>query len=459
MPEKHQPNAKSSDIEPLKLYSEETQKALHNFQLSQLTMPSRFIQALGQIKSACALANADLQVLDKSLASYIQQAADEVAQGLHNDQFPVDVMQTGSGTSTNMNANEVIATLVKMKSAGNLVAHPNDDVNMGQSSNDVIPTAIHLSAAIAVHNELLPALEQLIAALNYKANSAQTLIKTGRTHLMDAMPLSVAQEMSGWSAQISTAKQQLSLGVNRLCDLAIGGTAVGTGVNTLPTFADKVCHRLSQQTGIAFKPADNYFRAISSQDSAVFFSGLLKNLAISLSKITNDIRWYSSGPETGLNEIQLAEMQKGSSIMPGKVNPVIPESILMACTQVIGNDTTISLAGHSGNFQLNTMLPLIAYNLLQSITLVASSSLALADKVIATMQFNKQVLADNLERNPILATALNRIVGYDKAAEIAKKAYAEHRPVLDVAAELTELSPQELAQLLSPAALITNQKD
>lgn len=436
------------------LYGNETAKALNNFIISELKMPRAFLWALGEIKSACAQANLELGLLDADKAIAIQQAAIEVADGLHDQQFPLDVFQTGSGTSTNMNANEVIASLVKRHSDDKINVHANDHVNMGQSSNDVIPSCIHLSAAKLIAEQLLPALQHLINTLDDKANEHKATIKTGRTHLMDAMPLSFAQEISGWSAQLHFSHEQLQSSLKNLGQLAIGGTAIGTGVNTHPKFAVIVTRILAEQNHWPISPADNYFRAISAQDTAVFVSGILKTTAVSLSKISNDIRWLSSGPLNGLNEIQLPELQKGSSIMPGKVNPVIPEAVLMACTQVIGNDTTITLAGHSGNFQLNTMLPLIAHNLVQSIQLLSSSCTTLADKAIKDMSINHSQIAQSLAKNPILATALNDLIGYDKSAEIAKKAYAENRTVLEVAKELTDISEAELTVLLDPNKLI-----
>jgi fumarate hydratase class II len=444
--------SKSGEITDI-LYGSETAKALTNFTISELKMPRAFLWALATIKSACAQANQELGLLDADKSAAIQLAAKEVADGFHVNQFPIDVFQTGSGTSTNMNVNEVIASLVKRNSQQKINLHPNDDVNMGQSSNDVIPSCIHLSAAKLISDELLPSLQHLSDTLNAKASEHHSTIKTGRTHLMDAMPLSFAQEISGWSSQISYAHDQLENSLPSLCKLAIGGTAIGTGVNTHPDFAAIVTRVLSERTGLKLSPADNYFRAISAQDTAVQISGLLKTTAVSLSKVSNDIRWLSSGPLNGLNELQLPELQKGSSIMPGKVNPVIPEAVLMACTQVIGNDTTITLAGQSGNFQLNTMLPLIGHTLLQSIQLLSSSSTALADKVIKDMQVNHTMINENLLRNPILATALTNLIGYDKSAEIAKKANQEKRTVLNVALELTDISETELIALLDPKRL------
>jgi len=433
------------------LWGAQTQRAVNNFPISGLAMPRAFIRALGLIKWAAAGANSELGLMPSPTAVAIQAAAMEVAEGAHDAQFPIDVFQTGSGTSSNMNANEVIAHLA----SGNLEAnvHPNDDVNMGQSSNDVIPTAVHVSAAIVLAEELLPALSHLEQTLEAKAAETANTIKTGRTHLMDAMPVSLGQELDGWRSQISHAIQRLQEALPRLCQLAQGGTAVGTGINAHPKFGAKVAVLLSESTNLEFSPADNYFEALSSQDTAVEVSADLKTLSVSLLKIANDLRWMNSGPLAGLGEITLPALQPGSSIMPGKINPVIPEAVAMVAAQVIGNDAAITIAGQSGNFQLNVMLPVIAYNLLQSISLLSNAVRRLADKAIADFQVNEANLAAALERNPILVTAMNSVIGYDKGAEIAKKAYAEGRPVREVAAELTDLTDAELDRLLDPAEL------
>jgi fumarate hydratase class II len=331
--------------------------------------------------------------------------------------------------------------------------HPNDLVNMGQSSNDVIPTCVHVSAAMGIHNDLLPALEHLSAALQVKADETQAVVKTGRTHLMDAMPVTLGQELNGWRSQIDHAAARLSDTMQRLCALAQGGTAVGTGINAHPRFGDKVAVLLSEHTGITFSQAASLFESLSSQDAAVEASGQLKVLAVSLTKIANDLRWMNSGPLAGIGEIELPALQPGSSIMPGKVNPVIPEAVAMVCAQVIGNDATITMAGQSGNFQLNVMLPVLAHNLLQSIGILANACVALADKAIAGFSVNQANLDRALQRNPILVTALNPVIGYEKGAAIAKKAYAEGRAVKDVAREMTDLSDAELDRLLDPAAL------
>ena len=434
------------------LYGAQTQRAVDNFQVSGIRMPAGFICALGLIKAAASRANAELGLLDRDLAASIVDAAISIADGQYHDQFPVDVFQTGSGTSTNMNANEVIATLATRK-LGKAV-HPNDHVNCSQSSNDVIPTAIHVSAELALANSLTPALHHLADIIAAREETLGDHIKTGRTHLMDAMPLSLAQELSGWRAQLTQAGQRIDACRSQLRQVAQGGTAVGTGVNADPQFATRFCFHLSESSGQAFEPAENFFAALASQDVAVALSGQLKALAVALLKIANDLRWMNSGPLSGLGEISLKPLQPGSSIMPGKVNPVMPEAVAMAAAQVIGNDSTITVAGQSGNFQLNVMLPVIAYNLLQSIHLLANSCTALAANCIADFVVNRENIEANLARNPILVTALNREIGYSRAAEIAKRAYQEGRPVLDVALEMTDLSRQELTQLLDPKKLI-----
>ncbi|WP_434339702.1 class II fumarate hydratase [Motilimonas cestriensis] len=433
------------------LFSAQTQRAKDNFNISSLLMPGQFIQSLGLIKASAAKVNGQLGLLEPTVADAIYHAAMTLAAGQHIEQFPVDVFQTGSGTSTNMNANEVIATLASEQLKQSI--HPNDAVNCSQSSNDVIPTAIHVSAQLAISQQLLPALTKLQATLAAKEQDVAGQLKTGRTHLMDAMPLSLAQELSGWRAQLSLAANRITDSQKRLCQIAQGGTAVGTGVNAPDDFAALFAQQLSTLTGQPFSSADNLFSALSSQDTAVEVSGQLKALAVALMKIANDLRWMNSGPLTGLAEITLKPLQPGSSIMPGKINPVLPEAVAMAAAQVIGNDTTITIAGGSGNFQLNVMLPVIAFNLLQSIELLTGSCDALMT-TIADFTVNTSQLEQSLARNPILATALNNEIGYNKAAEIAKRAYAEKRPILDVAKEMTDLDEAYLAKLLNPEALI-----
>jgi fumarate hydratase class II len=434
------------------LYGAQTQRAVDNFHISGIPLPTGFICSLGMVKAAAARANADLGLLDPTMAEGIAAAALTIAAEQHHDQFPVDVFQTGSGTSTNMNANEVIAHLA----AGQLgqTVHPNDHVNCSQSSNDVIPTTIHVSAELALAHTLLPALKHLTDVISVREKTLEHNIKTGRTHLMDAMPLSLAQELSGWRTQLSQAAHRIDTVRPQLRQVAQGGTAVGTGINADAQFAARFCFHLNEHTGQSFEPAGNYFAALASQDVAVALSGQLKALAVALLKIANDLRWMNSGPLSGLGEISLKPLQPGSSIMPGKVNPVIPEAVAMASAQVIGNDSTITIAGQSGNFQLNVMLPVVAYNLLQSITLLANSCAALADNCITDFEVNNGNLEANLAKNPILVTALNREIGYSKAAEIAKRAYREGRPILDVAIEMTDLSAEKLAALLDPRKLI-----
>jgi fumarate hydratase class II len=435
------------------LWGAHTQRAVQNFPISGLTMPAAFIAALALVKQAAARANRHLRLLEPRMAEAIEAAAAEVAAGAHLEQFPIDVFQTGSGTSTNMNANEVIASLATRRLGAPV--HANDHVNMCQSSNDSIPTAIHVSAALAVRRALLPALGHLAAVLAARERELAGIIKTGRTHLMDAMPVSLAQELSGWRTQIEQGMARLGSVEPRLLALAQGGTAVGTGINAHPDFGRRFCEELAALTGLAFVPARNYFEALASQDTAVELSGQLKVIAVSLMKIANDLRWMNSGPLAGLAEIALPALQPGSSIMPGKVNPVIPEAATMVAAQVIGNDTTVTVAGQSGNFQLNVMLPVIARNLLESIRLLANVTRALADSAIAGFKVNEARLAEALERNPILVTALNPVIGYEKGAAIAKQAYAQGLPIREVAQQLTGLPRAQLDQLLDPAELTT----
>ncbi|MGH8168064.1 MAG: class II fumarate hydratase, partial [Woeseiaceae bacterium] len=391
-----------------------TERAVLNFPISGIRMPKQFISALGLVKWAAAGANAELGLLTSDKAIAIQKAALTVAAGEHDAQFPIDVFQTGSGTSSNMNANEVIACLA----AGHLngPVHANDDVNMSQSSNDVIPTCVHLSAAIAIHDGLLPALGILEKSLRKKADETRTIVKTGRTHLMDAMPVTMGQELDGWASQIRAGGERLRDTLKRLTALAQGGTAVGTGINAHPRFGAKVAVLLSERTGIEFRQAESLFAALSSQDTAVETSGQLRVLAVALMKIVNDLRWMNSGPLAGIGEIELPALQPGSSIMPGKVNPVIPEAVAMVCAQVIGNDAAIAVAGQSGNFQLNVMLPVVAYNLLQSVEILTRSANCLAGGTIRDFRVNEENIKRAVGRNPILVTALNPVIGYEKGA-------------------------------------------
>ncbi|WP_045767556.1 class II fumarate hydratase [Xanthomonas albilineans] len=439
------------------LWGAQTQRAVQNFPISGRPMPRGFIRALGLIKAAAAGVNAELELLPKAVAKAIQAAALEVADGRHDAQFPVDIYQTGSGTSSNMNANEVIATLAsraaKSGAKATSAVHPNDHVNLGQSSNDVVPTAIRVSALLAAQEQLLPALKYLRKVIDKRARQLERVVKTGRTHLMDAMPLTFGQEFGAWSAQLASAQERVSDSLKRLRRLPLGGTAIGTGINADPRFGGKVAKALSTLTDCKFESADNKFEGLAAQDDAVELSGQLNALAVALIKIANDLRWMNAGPLAGLGEIELPALQPGSSIMPGKVNPVIPEATVMVCAQVIGHHTAITVAGQTGNFQLNVTLPLIAANLLESIQLLSNVSRRLADSAIAGLRVREERVREALERNPILVTALNPIIGYEKAAAIAKRAYKENRPVLDVAAEDSGLSKDALRRLLDPAAL------
>ncbi|MFT5140465.1 MAG: fumarate hydratase class II [Lysobacterales bacterium] len=433
------------------LWGAQTQRAVNNFPISGLTMPRAFIRSIGLIKGAAAAVNLDLGLLDSEKAAEIIIAAAQVANGEVDDHFPIDVFQTGSGTSSNMNANEVIAHLVNQQ--GGVQIHPNDDVNMCQSSNDVIPTSIQVAACLVATEELLPALKHLREVLDTKAETLSETVKTGRTHLMDAMPVTFGQELGSWSSQISSNIKRIKSALKRMRKLPQGGTAVGTGINAHEDFGPAVSAALAELTGIKFKSAEDLFEGIGAQDAAVELSGQLKTLACSLMKISNDLRLMNSGPLAGIGEISLPALQPGSSIMPGKVNPVIPEAVCMVCAQVVGNDAAITVGGMSGNFQLNVMLPMIAHNLLQSLELLSNASRLLADSAIAGFTVNTGRIDDALERNPILVTALNSVIGYDQGAAIAKKAYKEGRAVKDVAREMTGLSDKELDRLLDPLNL------
>ncbi len=434
------------------LWGAQTQRAVNNFFIGKRSMPSPFIRAIALVKAACAKVNGSLGLLDSQRAEAIVSAAMQVAAGAFDAHFPVDVFQTGSGTSSNMNANEVIARLA---SQSGVAVHPNDHVNMSQSSNDVIPTSIHLSAALQIHQELLPAIRHLRQVIDRRAAEWADVVKTGRTHLMDAMPITLGQELSAWSAQLDAVEQRLSSSMQRLQRLPQGGTAVGTGINAPESFASVFCETLSDMTGLQFSPMDNLFMGLSSQDTSVEISGQVRTLAVALMKISNDLRWMNSGPLAGLGEVVLPALQPGSSIMPGKVNPVIPEAVTMACARVMGHDASIAIAGQSGNFQLNVMLPLIADALLDSIMLMAHACRSLADLVIEGMQVNEPALQTALARNPILVTALNPVLGYERGAALAKRAYAEGRTLLEVALEDTDLDESTLRRLLNPAELVS----
>lgn len=437
------------------LYGAQTQRAVNNFQLSHQPMPVRFLQALAQVKKACALANQQLDLMPMEVATAIVGAADTLLKNQHWQHFPIDVYQTGSGTSTNMNMNEVIAHLAADLFDGVLV-HPNDHVNMSQSSNDVIPTALQISAVLAVKQQLLPSLDHLQQVIADKAQALSHITKTGRTHLMDAMPVTFEQELMTWHGQLTLAQQRVRSAVARLMALPIGGTAVGTGINAPAGFDQQCCDQLNgflSASEVSFEPLTHKFIGISAQDSAVELSSQCRNLAIVMQKIASDLRLMNSGPLAGVGEIALPALQPGSSIMPGKVNPVISESVLMVAAQVQGLDVAVGIAGGSGQFQLNVMLPLIANNLLQSIELLSNACRHLADKAIAGFTVNENVIEASLAVNPILVTALNRVIGYEQGAMIAKKAYAEKRSVLDVALEHTALSESELKQLIDPKRL------
>jgi fumarate hydratase class II len=433
------------------LWGASTQRAVLNFPVSGLRMGRSFIRALGCIKVAAARANRQLGLLDSGIAAVVEQAALAVAEGEHDAHFPVDVFQTGSGTSSNMNANEVIARLAS-ESLGSHV-HPNDHVNLGQSSNDVVPTALHLSALLELHGQLLPALLALQAALEAKAVEFHAVIKTGRTHLMDATPIRLGQEFEGYAGLVERALDRLLVVQDELAPLALGGTAVGTGVNTHPEFAGLACEELSQLAGIDVHETDNHFLAQSSLDGVLALGGALRCLAVALQKIANDIRWLGSGPRCGLAEIRLPSVQPGSSIMPGKVNPVIPEAVIQASAQAIACDTALLQAAQGGYLELNTMLPLAAHNLLQAIQLLGAASTIFGEKCIAGLEATGRG-PELLQSGLMLATALAPVVGYEQAAKIAKAAHASGRTVLEEALELTDLPEQELRELLDPAGMV-----
>jgi len=433
------------------LYAAQTQRAVNNFPISGIKMPRAIIRALGLIKLNAAEVNYDLGLMKSNMRKAIVKAAKEVADGKHDDHFPIDIFQTGSGTSSNMNSNEVIANLATkyLKSK----VHPNDHVNMGQSSNDVIPTAIHVSAYMETAEKLLPALDYLHKTLQQKAKETKNVVKTGRTHLMDAMPVRVSQELSGWASQIKHGIDRIKATLPRVAELAQGGTAVGTGINAHPEFAKRIAKKLADMTGLPFVKSKNFFESLSTTDAAVELSGQTKVIAASLMKIANDLRWMNSGPIAGIGDIALPALQPGSSIMPGKINPVVPEAVAMVCAQVIGNDVSVTIGGQSGNFQLNVMLPVVAHNLLQSIEILANACTVLADKAIKGFTVNEERIASLVGKNPILVTALNPVIGYEKGAKIAKRAYAEGKSLKEVALEETDLNGEELDKILNPMKL------
>src|SRR5699024_3644288 len=433
-------------------YGAQTQRAVNNFPVSDLRFIRGFILALGMVKKSAAKVNAALGEIDEELASAIEQAAGEVSEGKFDGDFAVDIFQTGSGTSTNMNANEVIAKRANELKAENvdITIHPNDHVNYGQSSNDVIPTSIRVAAVLAVEENLIPALKQLKNAFEEKGDEFEEVVKTGRTHLMDAMPVTIKQEFDGYARQLELGVQRLGSALERMAELPQGGTAVGTRLNTNPDFGASMAKELSSAAELTFKEAENHFEAQSTVDAPAELSGQLKTLAVGLMKIGNDLRWMNSGPNSGIGEITLEALQPGSSIMPGKINPVIEESITMVCAQVICNDSTITVAAQSGNFELNVMLPVVAHNLLQSITIMGNAVRNLAERSVARLSANKERIAEMVGRNPVLVTALNPIIGYDEGSKIAKKAFKEGRPVKEVAREMTDLSDEELDEALDP---------
>ena len=444
------------------LYGAQTQRAIENFQISGLRFPRVFLRAMGLTKGAAADVNLQLGLLDADRSHAIRQAADEVAAGQWDDHFPVDIFQTGSGTSTNMNANEVIAHRATQLLGGDTCSrppcedrglpqvHPNDHVNMCQSSNDVIPTAIHMSAYFQVDEVLLPGLCVLRVALQERASEFDGVVKTGRTHLMDAVPIRLGQEIGGWAHQIAQGIERTQACLPRLAQLTIGGTAVGTGLNAHPEFASRMVRELADRTGLPFVQSDIHFAAQAALDTVVELSGQLKVIASALLKIANDVRWMNSGPIAGLGEITLPALQLGSSIMAGKINPVICEAVMMVCGQVMGNDVVIGVGNVMGNFELNTMMPLMAHNVLQSLTILGNAARLFADKAVAGFTVNRERIEETIERNPILVSALNPVVGYDKAAQIAQRAHAERRRVRHVAAEMTNIKPDELLGLLDP---------
>ena len=415
------------------LWGAQTARAVENFPVSGQPVPPGVVHALAQLKAAAAHVNAELGVLDGPTAEAIASAAEEVAGGEHDDQFPVDVFQTGSGTSTNMNVNEVVARLAHLRSG--LAVHPNDHVNAGQSSNDTFPSALRIAATEAALTHVVPALEHLAQALGRKEAEFADVVKAGRTHLMDAVPVTLGQEFGGYRRQVELGALRVRRAAEATSELPLGGTAAGTGINAAPGFAAAVIDKVSAETGVRFREADNHFEAQSAQDAVVELSGALKIVAVSLTKICNDLRWMSSGPRTGIGEIHLPDLQPGSSIMPGKVNPVVPEATLMACAQVIGNDVTITTAGAAGNFELNVMLPVLARNILDSLTLLASTSRLLADRCVDGITADVEHARALAEGSPSIVTPLNRYLGYEAAASVVKQALRERRSIRDVVIE------------------------
>ncbi|MGW3517873.1 class II fumarate hydratase [Streptomyces hydrogenans] len=413
----------------------QTQRAVQNFPVSGQRLERAHIEALARIKAAAAKVNAELGVIDPDRAEAIAAAAAEVAEGRWDDQFPVDVFQTGSGTSSNMNTNEVLATLAGERLPADRAVHPNDHVNASQSSNDVFPSSIHIAATAAVTRDLIPALDHLAASLERKSAEFASVVKSGRTHLMDATPVTLGQEFGGYAAQVRYGIERLRASLPRLAELPLGGTAVGTGINTPPGFSAAVIAELARATGLPFTEARDHFEAQGARDGLVEASGQLRTIAVSLTKIANDLRWMASGPRTGLAEIELPDLQPGSSIMPGKVNPVIPEAVLMVAAQVTGNDTTVAVAGAAGNFELNVMLPVMAKNLLESVRLLANASRLLADRTVDGVTANAERAREYAESSPSVVTPLNKYIGYEEAAKVAKRSLAERKTIREVVLE------------------------
>ena len=440
------------------LYGASTQRAVENFPVSQIRFSRDFIRVLSVIKACCAETNKKLGKLDAKLSEAILKACDTIAEGKYDDSFVLDIFQTGSGTSTNMNFNEVAANVANIALGSEVGSkkpvHPNDHVNMGQSSNDMIPTAIHVAAAVGIAERLVPALVKLEATLDKKAQTFKDIVKIGRTHLQDATPITLGQEFSGYANQVKKSIGRLERSMPSICELAVGGTAVGTGINTDAQFGKYVSERLAKKLNLPFVEAENHFEAQASKDACVEVSGTLKTIAVSLTKIANDVRWLASGPRCGITEIILPAVQPGSSIMPGKVNPVIPESLLQVCAQVIGNDLAITWGGGNGNFELNVMMPLIAHNLLQSINILANAVTMFEEKCVRGLEANRERIDETIERSLMLATALVPVVGYDKAAEISKKAFAENKTVRQMALEKLDIDKDKLNKILDPSGMV-----
>lgn len=440
-----------------KIWGASTQRAVENFPISRLRFHPVFFEVFANIKKSCALVNAKKGLLDQKRSRAIEWACDEILTGRYRDQFPVDIFQTGSGTSTNMNFNEVISFLASQKSK--IEIHPNDHVNLGQSSNDVFPSVMQLSAAWLVQTEFVPAADKLIKNLKVKSRAFQNLVKVGRTHLQDAAPLTLGQEFSGYAIQINNSLRSIKTAYESLWELPIGGTAVGTGLNTARGFGKLVAQRLSKTYQMSLKEASNHFEAQSSLDRSMQLSSRLKSFSLSLHKIANDLRWYSSGPQAGIGELVLPAVQPGSSIMPGKINPVIPESVLQVCAKVIGNDATITWAAGASQFQLNTMMPLVAYSLLESIEILSKALAIFSDRCVSQVRVNQKKMADHLEKNVMLVTSLVPLIGYDKAAEIAKHAMENDQTVLDSAKKISGISEKKLLEILDPKKMLGSNQD